>query len=248
MKIITISREFGSGGRELGKRLADALGWDYYDREIIDRVAGAEGLDRGYVDRVLERPVLGRAPLTFGRSFSAAAYQSLRAGLLVREKEVIEGIARAGRDCVLVGRNADVYLRAQDPFTLFVCAAMSARIARCRQRERGREALSERELERSIRRIDRSRAAIRERLAGSAWGDPVSYCLTVNTTGWELKALAALVAAWARSWFARREEAAERADLAQDTERAFPEAGAGDGTPAKSPEAGAETGRFVRGS
>lgn len=45
MNIITVSREFGSGGRELGKRLADFLGYDYYDSEIISAVAEKSGLD-----------------------------------------------------------------------------------------------------------------------------------------------------------------------------------------------------------
>ena len=45
MKIITVSREFGSGGRELGKRLSDCLGWPYYDREIISAVARRNALD-----------------------------------------------------------------------------------------------------------------------------------------------------------------------------------------------------------
>ncbi|WP_418665770.1 AAA family ATPase [Allofournierella sp.] len=49
MKIITISREFGSGGREIGKRLADQLGVDYYDKEIITAIAGKKGLDENYV-------------------------------------------------------------------------------------------------------------------------------------------------------------------------------------------------------
>ena len=55
MKIITISREFGSGGRELGKRLADLLGFDYYDREIITSIARDTGLDEKYVANILER-------------------------------------------------------------------------------------------------------------------------------------------------------------------------------------------------
>ena len=49
MRIITISREFGSGGRELGKRIADILGFDYYDSEIITAVAKQSGLDPRYV-------------------------------------------------------------------------------------------------------------------------------------------------------------------------------------------------------
>ena len=52
-RIITISRQFGSGGRELGKRLSDILGWDYYDREIIQMLSEQQGLDPDYVHRVL---------------------------------------------------------------------------------------------------------------------------------------------------------------------------------------------------
>ena len=54
MKIITISREFGSGGRELGKRLAEHLGFDYYDSEIIFSVAKNRGLDEKYTEKLLE--------------------------------------------------------------------------------------------------------------------------------------------------------------------------------------------------
>lgn len=67
MKIITISREFGSGGRELGKRLADELGFDYYDREIIESIAKGQGLDEGYVEKALEDHAWRRGPLTFRR-------------------------------------------------------------------------------------------------------------------------------------------------------------------------------------
>ena len=55
MRIITISREFGSGGRELGKRIADILGFDYYDSEIITAVAKQSGLDPRYVKHEIGR-------------------------------------------------------------------------------------------------------------------------------------------------------------------------------------------------
>ena len=54
MRIITVSREFGSGGREIGKRLADELGFVYYDREIIASIAAASNMDEGYVSNMLE--------------------------------------------------------------------------------------------------------------------------------------------------------------------------------------------------
>ena len=70
MKIITISREFGSGGREVGKRLADELGFAYYDREIIAAVAKNSELDEGYVEKILETGIPRTFPFSFGRSFA----------------------------------------------------------------------------------------------------------------------------------------------------------------------------------
>ena len=135
MKIITISREFGSGGRELGRRLADVLGFDYYDREIITAIAQAQGMDEGYVEKALEDHAWQHIPLTYGRSFaSSAILQSTQTNLLIEQKKVLDGIARAGKDCVIVGRDADVLLADQKPFSMFVCADLEARIQRCMER------------------------------------------------------------------------------------------------------------------
>lgn len=99
MKIVTISRQFGSGGRELGKRLADELGFDYYDREIITSIAQAQGMDEGYVEKALEDHAWQHIPLTYGRSFaSGAVMQSTQTSLLVEQKRVLDGIANAGKD------------------------------------------------------------------------------------------------------------------------------------------------------
>ena len=53
MRIITVSRQFGCGGREVGERLAEILGWDYYDKEIIERLAEEQGLDEQHVRHIL---------------------------------------------------------------------------------------------------------------------------------------------------------------------------------------------------
>ncbi len=127
MKVITISREFGSGGRELGKRLADGLGFDYYDKEIIAAIAQGQGLDENYVEKALEHHIWKSVPLAFGRSFTGAvALQSAQTGLLLEQKRVIERIAEAGKDCVIVGRNADMILEAVQPFSIFVCERSAA--------------------------------------------------------------------------------------------------------------------------
>lgn len=68
--IITVSREFGSGGRELGKRLSEALHIPCYDNEIIAMISNERGLDMDYVARISESSLRAEYPLTIGRRFS----------------------------------------------------------------------------------------------------------------------------------------------------------------------------------
>lgn len=204
MKIITISREFGSGGRELGKRLAEFLDFDYYDREIIEMIADRQGMDGAFVEKRMEGHAWKSVPLTFRHSFSSAAMlQAPQINLLLEQKRVIEGIAETGRNCVIVGRNADVILKPYQPFCVFVCADIEAKIRRCAERADEGEKISEREIRQNIYRIDKNRRHVREMLTGSGWGECRSYHATVNTTDWSIKELAPAVAGLAECWLGR---------------------------------------------
>ncbi len=204
MNMITISREFGSGGRELGKRLADILGYDYYDREIIAAIAAQEGLDENYVETALDNNGWQTVPLSFRHTLTMVQpMQSMQTDLLIAQKRVMDGIVKAGRNCIIVGRNADVLLADQKPFNLFVCASMEARVKRCLERAAEGENLTARDMEKQIRRIDKGRARTREIVAGSIWGNRSAYHLTVNTTDWQIKELAPAVADYAKRWFER---------------------------------------------
>ncbi len=202
MKLITISREFGSGGRELGKRLADLLGFDYYDREIITAIAEKHEMSEKFVENALENNWWQTVPLTFHHSFSMISpMQELQTTLLVEEKNIIESIAKAGKDCIIVGRNADVRLADCHPFRIFVCADMDAKIKRCMERQNEGEALTEKQAKRNIRNIDKTRARNTELVTGNKWGDPVHYDLVINTTGWNIKELTPAVADFANRFF-----------------------------------------------
>lgn len=204
MRIITISREFGSGGRELGKRLAEVLGCAYYDREIITAIAQAQELDENYVERELDKHGWQSVPLTYRRSFTSnAVLQSPQINLLLEQKRVIESIGKAGKDCIIVGRNADVFLAEYNPFNIFVCADMETKVRRCMDRATDDENLTQKEMEQNIRRIDRNRARTREIITGSKWGVCETYHLTVNTNGWDIKDLVPAVADFANCWFRR---------------------------------------------
>ncbi len=206
MKIITVSRQFSSGGRELGKRLADTLGWDYYDREIIQALAEDQGLDPEYVRRMLGTHGWNHYQLTYRSTFRQPHLHGIsrQTEILVRQREILQEIAEAGQDCVIVGRDADVILHAYQPFRICVCADPEARLERCMRYEEKRapeERMTEKEILRNIRRIDRDRKRTREILTGKTAGDGSTFDLTVNSTGWEIKKLAEAVAEYSGHWF-----------------------------------------------
>ncbi len=205
MRIITISREFGSGGRELGKRLADRLGFAYYDKEIILAIAEKQGMDSNYVERALEVGVAQLVPLTFRHSFyTPPAFQAIPPELLAAQKDILHRIAETSQDCIIVGRSADVILSDKNPFNLFVFADMEAKIKRCIERADPEEEISPREMKQKIRKIDSGRARTKEILSGSRWGAKENYHLTVNTTDWDIKELVDPVAEFITRWFDRK--------------------------------------------
>ncbi len=202
MNIITIGRQFGSGGRELGKRLADLLNYNYYDREIITAIAEKYGINDVYVEKTLERNDWRNYNFTFMHSFNTdSVMQTEKVKLLTEQRRVINEIAEAGKNCVIVGRNADVLLEDYHPFSIFVCADLEARIRRCEERAADGENLTRKQLEQNIRRIDKNRAFSREIITDKGWGQAESYHLVINTTGWEIRDLTAAVAEFAKIYF-----------------------------------------------
>ncbi|MCM1544717.1 MAG: cytidylate kinase-like family protein [Ruminococcus sp.] len=202
MRIITISREFASGGRELGKRLADELGFDYYDREIITAVADKSDFNANYVESMSEKGIPKSFLFTFARTFSYLdTAQQNYTKIMVAEQEFISELAKKGRDFVIVGRSADVILKQYNPLNIFVYADMDAKVERCKKRAPENENLTDRELVRKIKKIDSGRSANRSLLTDSAWGAKESYHLCVNTTNSNIKSIIPAIGAYALSWF-----------------------------------------------
>ena len=210
MRIITVSRQFGSGGRELGKRLAQVLDWDYYDKEIIGMLADEHDMDVDAVRKALATHGWHDVQLTYRNSFSYLGVNHgmrTRTQLMVRQSEIIREIAEAGNDCVIVGRDADVILHERyggQMLRLFVCADMEARLARTMAYEERRpegERLSEREIRRNILRIDKNRRRSREILTGRESADASSFDLMINAGGRDLKALSQMLAEFSLRWF-----------------------------------------------
>lgn len=203
MNIITISREFGSGGREVGKRLADALGYDYYDTEIVETIAEKCELDPEYVDSILEKGVFTEISITFGHSFSYVPYQHHKGfSVIEKQSEIIKELAKKG-NCVIVGRNADIILRKLKPLRIFVHASFDSRLKRCIERADESENLTERQLKRKIKAIDRARATTHSYYSEIRWGDKEGYDLCINTTNLQIKSVIPSLADYVKDWFER---------------------------------------------
>ena len=202
MRIITISREFGSGGRELGKRLADALGIAYFDREIIAEIAEKTLLDADYIERTLDAGIsIGTFPITYSRTFSLPHSVNTTASVLAQQHKIVRSLASRG-DCVIVGRSADALLEEYHPLRLFVYADMPSKIARCRERANaGEDALTDRDYEKKCKQVDRARAANHDFISALKWGDMHGYDLCISTSGVSIKNIVPEIAAYIRARF-----------------------------------------------
>lgn len=202
MKIVTISREFGSGGRELGKRLAEELNCDYYDKEIIAEIAERCKVNEEYAEYLLSHNFPSSDNITLRNSFHIpATLQMTHIQVLCEQSNVIKEIAKTGRDCVIVGRNADLLLEDYCPYNIFVCADTETKLKRCREYAKDGEVLSDKEILKKMKRIDKNRKKTRAIISDLPWGDKQTYNLIVNITGWEIKDLVPLVAGFVNKWF-----------------------------------------------
>ncbi len=196
-KVITIGREFGSGGRELAKRLSELLGYAYYDKEIVSEIAKRTSLAENYVKQVIEHSPRLYFPSTTGRTLHAHTIGSdymihHHATIYAEQANVLREMADTS-DCIIVGRCADYILRDREPLRLFVYADMDAKVARCRARD-PEEELSDKALRKKIKRVDRNRAKYYQYYTGKKWGACRNYDLCVNTSSASVEALARMLA------------------------------------------------------
>lgn len=194
-KIITIGREFGSGGRELGRRLSEELNIPYYDQEIVAAVASRTKLSRDYVQRIRDHRPMMSFPIHIGRSFYHAVPVVMQQtnSIFLEESKFLKEMAEQS-DCVIVGRCADVVLREYQPLRIFVYADMESKLGRCLAKAPEHEKMTPGELKKHILTIDRNRAQYYEYFTGRTWGDRVNYDLCVNTTNASVKELAHVLA------------------------------------------------------
>ena len=176
-KIITISREFGSGGRELGRRLADRLGIPFYDKELIrmavDDIDIEEHIFEMYDDAFMEKKEVEYTP------FSSIYEVPMSDQTFMAQSRVIRRLAQHG-PCVIVGRCADMVLKDEQCLNLFIYASFKKRVQRLMTRENLPET-ELRQMERRVREIDRKRRDYYQYYTGNEWGKPQNYHLCLDS-------------------------------------------------------------------
>ena len=180
-RIITIGRQFGAGGREIGKAVAAKLEIPYYDKELLVVAAKESGLDTRFLENYDERTnsllyslVMGQA----GRFYGGHQYDTVETLAARAQREALLSVARNG-PCVIVGRCADVILRNEASLLrVFVSANEADRIAHvCK-----RDGVNENEAAAKLRRMDRERRNYYNGTTDGDWGHASSYDLCLNTS------------------------------------------------------------------
>lgn len=173
--LITIGRQFGSGGHKIGEYLSNRLGMSYYDNELILLAAQRGDLK---VDHIQEMDEMIQNPFLFEQQ-GTQVEDTMEETVFQLQQEVIRQIAE-NENAVFVGRCADEALRKAgfNVLSIFIAAPLPQRIARtCRV-----QGLSREECEALTERKDSSRRIYYEKHTGKKWGDPENYDLYYDTS------------------------------------------------------------------
>ncbi|MGI6737290.1 MAG: AAA family ATPase [Anaerovoracaceae bacterium] len=180
-KIVTISREFGSGGRLIGRKLAEAMNVPYYDKKILDDIAKEHGYSVEMIEED-EKKAKNGFFYSLSNAFGAAGYGpdtlSINERFFIAQFEYITDLAKKGEGGVIVGRCADYVLRDYPNATnIFVYAEEKDKIKRAVE-EYG---VPENEVKKTMQDVDRARANYYRYHTGQKWGEPVNYHLSMDS-------------------------------------------------------------------
>ena len=193
-KIITISREYGSGGRLIGKLVAESLGYDFYDKEIIDMAAQESGLSPDFIEKTEQNLSSGFLyNLLLGSSYSGTANGAssingtqmlpLADQVFNAERKVILDLAKKG-NCVIVGRCADYILNTSDEvdskslLNVFIYGNLEEKLKRIEDLYKEPEQAAKK----TIQQIDKRRANHYNTFTEATWGDRKNYDIMINSS------------------------------------------------------------------
>lgn len=182
--VITIGRQFGSGGRAIGRLVAEKLGVPFYDKELIKRIAQESGLSHEILDDYDEKPTnsflysLSLGAYTYGNSITGIPEMPMSDKIFVIQSDVIKELAAKG-SCVIVGRCAESVLKDTNlpRLSVFIHTDFDSRIKRVSEYE----GISHDEAAERIRKTDKKRASYHNYYSELKWGAATSYDICIDS-------------------------------------------------------------------
>lgn len=182
--VITIGRQFGSGGRELGEKLAQKLGYKFYDEELVEMAAEKSSMHADILHKVDEKAgssLLYSLVMGVDSRFSNPYYDlPINDKLFIEQSNIIRNLGKEGK-CVIVGRCADYILEnAEIPsINLFIYASSEHKINRISQKYE----ISPEKAKERIKKIEKTRKTYYNHYSDKEWGKVSNYDLCINTSG-----------------------------------------------------------------
>lgn len=199
-KIITIARQYGSGGREIGHTLAQMCGCEFYDNNLISMSANKIGFDEKRLHAADEKIpnsilyTLAAGSSMYGNVFNQD-YQPINDKLFMAQSDIIETVAKDERGAVIVGRCADYVLEDRtDVLRVFLYADFDRRVAEIARRHD----LSLSEAKSLVVKTDRRRANYYNYYTGKKWGKLENYDLALSTDNMTIEQAAECIFALAK--------------------------------------------------
>jgi cytidylate kinase len=202
--IITIGRQYGSGGREIGRQVAKELSIPFYDRELIKIAAEKSGIDHTLLESNEEKPSNSLLYSLVTSAYSAGSTSMpLNDRIFLAQFDAIKSIAQKG-PCVIVGRCADYVLEERgDCVNLFIHAEMEIRAQNVARRRN----ISPEAARQEILKIDKKRANYYNYYTNKKWGYGENYDLCFDSGKLGIEGSAALIKAFVEQWQANHETA-----------------------------------------
>ena len=198
--VITIARQYGSNGREIGIRVAELLGINFYDKELITMASQKTGISADVINNIDEKATNS---LLYTLALSSSSHGDISAGfnmpvndkLFVAQSEIIRELANEN-DCVIIGRCGDYVLRSHKRLvSIFIYADLETRIKRIMERHN----ISYDEAKERVAKTDKRRINYYNFYTGRKWGKYDHYNLSLNSGMLGVEATAQLIANMVRS-------------------------------------------------
>lgn len=194
-KIITISRQYASGGREIGKKLAERLGTGYYDHELLEEAAKTSGIHQSHFvenDEKRTNSFLYLLSTTYGQGGvpfdDSLFFATLNAVRKIASEE----------DCVIIGRCADYALRDFDRvLNVFITAPLDVRVKRAVEVY----GIAEKHAEDYVKRIDKQRISYYNYYTDKRWGQPQNYQICLDSSALGIDGTAEMLGKFCEEYF-----------------------------------------------